>query len=845
MAKSARTRVDRALRFVPSLVLPFWQATLDPRVSVIRPSSAMRINETGVMELMSSHVPRFDYDPVTLACRGLLIEGARTNLVLRSTPVATGGTWTFSAQTSTNSTFNSAVNIDGTPTAATLWADVGTVLNANDSVGTLVPANITVSASTLYTATFWVKPDTSNLVRIRDKQTTGMRVVVDMSSLVVTYESGSSANWATVAERSANGFVAIRMTRTTGAAETVVGFDIKNGENTATGATIFIGAYQLEAGGYGLSYIPTNGAAATRALDDIALTSRDYKWYNPNQGTCVAEMFPAAVGSSSVSIFKMYSNPAEELLFGGGSARVRDGTNSATANPTAALTAFTFNRLASSYGPQGLRAAIAGAISASNVYNGAFARDQSFAANVPFAFHIGRNGGATTMMDGWIRYFAYYPQQADDALLKRVSSPSKWAGLDRAAPSFSLHLLDPVMPANITFVRATGAARVNASGVLVTESANVPRFDYDPITLALKGLLIEGTRTNSIARNDLAGAVPGTPGTLPTGWSKIATGSVDVVGTGTELGVPYIDLRFSSAGAVSLDRVTFQQAGVTAGATQTWCHSYYAKLVAGSFTNVSVMPSARITWRDAGFSLLSSATSAAGISATATNLLASRVDTGAAVAPASTSVGVPELVFSSSGAYDFTLRIAMPQMEQGAMPSSPIATTGAAATRDRDQPTMSGAPLTSWFRRDQGAFVAQVEFPYPATALTRQLFSVDDGTLNNRIMAIRTGGTSIAGVYTANNVAYAPAGHTIPAATPLVKFAMSYATASTASRRITAANGVGPANSTAGPPVWSGTPSTLRLGHYPGGGNELFGWFQHLDYYAAPTQDDNVTELSR
>ncbi len=67
--------------------------TLDPRITFSRASSATRTNSAGVLELVSTDGPRFDYDPVTLQPKGLLIEEQRTNLLLQSlidgTPLAT------------------------------------------------------------------------------------------------------------------------------------------------------------------------------------------------------------------------------------------------------------------------------------------------------------------------------------------------------------------------------------------------------------------------------------------------------------------------------------------------------------------------------------------------------------------------------------------------------------------------------------------------------------------------------------------------------------------------------------------------------------------------------------
>jgi len=48
----------------------------------------------------------------------------------------------------------------------------------------------------------------------------------------------------------------------------------------------------------------------------------------------------------------------------------------------------------------------------------------------------------------------------------------------------------------ITFTRASGGGRFNASGQYEWLPANQPRFDYDPVTGEAKGLLIEEQRTN-------------------------------------------------------------------------------------------------------------------------------------------------------------------------------------------------------------------------------------------------------------------------------------------------------------------------------------------------------------
>ena len=57
---------------------------------------------------------------------------------------------------------------------------------------------------------------------------------------------------------------------------------------------------------------------------------------------------------------------------------------------------------------------------------------------------------------------------------------------------FTTGVLDP----RLTFTRTSTATFINASGLVATASANTPRFDHDPTTLAPRGLLIEGSATN-------------------------------------------------------------------------------------------------------------------------------------------------------------------------------------------------------------------------------------------------------------------------------------------------------------------------------------------------------------
>jgi len=72
-------------RVLPRMALDFTTALLDPRITFTRTgNTATVVNSSGVIAAINADLPRFDFDPTTLVCKGLLIEETRTNLLLNS-----------------------------------------------------------------------------------------------------------------------------------------------------------------------------------------------------------------------------------------------------------------------------------------------------------------------------------------------------------------------------------------------------------------------------------------------------------------------------------------------------------------------------------------------------------------------------------------------------------------------------------------------------------------------------------------------------------------------------------------------------------------------------------------
>jgi hypothetical protein len=261
-----------------------------------------------------------------------------------------------------------------------------------------------------------------------------------------------------------------------------------------------------------------------------------------------------------------------------------------------------------------------------------------------------------------------------------------------------------------TQVLVVNVASVVGSGTYATWQVSnlMPRLDFNPSTLAAQGLLIEESRTNSIRNNTMVGAVAGTPGTLPTNWAVSGLGTLtqQVVGTGTSNGVTYIDVRFSGTTSTTQTTVRLEANNVIAAANgQTWTQSSWTAMVGGSTSNITQIGLSTLLW-DSGGSFLGSIPFPSGFVANTTSSLI-RVTPSGTIATVGTAFAQPQiyLTFASGVAIDVTLRIGLPQLEQGAFATSVIPTTTTALTRAADVASVN--TLSPWYNATEGTLYAQ------------------------------------------------------------------------------------------------------------------------------------------
>jgi len=250
----------------PTLSLDFMTpGQLDSRVTFTRASTATYTDASGVIQTAAVNQPRWDYAGGSL--RGLLIEEARTNLILQSgnlgaapwAPAATGTAPTVTA--------NNAVAPDGTLTAARI------VMPAVPAGANAAFVSQNAAAGTVQTTfSIWLRGSA------------GGEIVNLCATNFVTYAHTTTA-LTTAWQR-----FSFTATPATGGWAFFVGADMRDATQTPTPAeTFYAWGAQSEAGGFVTSYIPTGAASATRAQDTCAILPANMGWFTSPGGSWFAE----------------------------------------------------------------------------------------------------------------------------------------------------------------------------------------------------------------------------------------------------------------------------------------------------------------------------------------------------------------------------------------------------------------------------------------------------------------------------------------------------------------------------------------------------------------------------
>lgn len=405
-------------RVLPRMALDFTTGVLDSRVTIARAlNTATRINASGNIETVNANLPRFDYDPVTLAPKGLLIEEARTNVQYPSTPQSVTGLWAG---------VNSGVQTLSQPSPD--GGNNATLVTSSGGSESGYRAALTFNTSTTYTWSVYVKRGTARYAYMRALCVSGTPSVDGawfdiQNGVVATKGTGITSTSITPA---ANGFYRIVMTATTPGAIVNQLWDLRAGnadgaQTSVNGQTMTYFGAQVEVGAFATSYIPTTTTSLTRNADAVSMTGTNFSsWFNASEGTLMlqGDTFTIA-NANSATVANLYlsaSNNIRFWLWNGQPSNLRwsvTAAGAASADIAKAVTANTTFKAVGSYKLNKFAYALNGTATTEDV-----------SGNVPSGltqFFIGSIGGVSEVFSGHIAKINYYPQSLTNSEVQAFS----------------------------------------------------------------------------------------------------------------------------------------------------------------------------------------------------------------------------------------------------------------------------------------------------------------------------------------------------------------------------------------------------------------------------------------
>lgn len=361
--------------------------------------------------------PRFDYDPVTLAAKGLLIEEQRTNLITYSEQFDNAA-WLKSNATVTPSATTAP---DGTVTADSLLENsISSIHGCYES--------ITITAGVVYTNSYYVKSNGRTFFRIYIVDGGGGNgVYADFNlSAAISQASaiGSGASASSSIVNVGNGWYRCSVTGTPGGAITTITNSLYmqtsyQGSINYTGdgtSGVYLWGAQLEAGAFATSYIPTVASTVTRSADAVSVSATS-PWFNAVEGTLYAEAAPLIAntgasrgifglsGGTSSNSISLYINSSGSLS---GGYIVNGGAAQADFTPTYS------NKTALAYKANDVNMGAGGAIGTTDT-----------SATIPTISQVQLGdiyGGTSFKLNGWLRRIAYYPRRLTNAELQALTA---------------------------------------------------------------------------------------------------------------------------------------------------------------------------------------------------------------------------------------------------------------------------------------------------------------------------------------------------------------------------------------------------------------------------------------
>jgi hypothetical protein len=789
----------------------FLTGSLGTGAVFTRASAGWYYNSSGVLVSAAVNAPRFDYDPVTLQPKGLLLEDTATNIALQSgdfNNIAWGkGNGVVVTPTTTA---NQSVSPDGTTTAARI---VYPAVSGAGAFSFLYQSFAGTAASYAYSV--WMKGSV------------GGEQLYLCTTDNITHYTAPRITLTTTWQR----YTFITPTLSTAAWYFVLGTDLRDPAQASTTAqTIYAWGGQVETN-YMSSYIPTTSSQVTRAADSLRYPIASVTGFSTTQGTLAHDYILEGTGQTYTGPAQFVgANNGADCIFPDGFTNVGQTRGDTPMLDAARIRAAGADQPGANFTsipvPPNVihRGAIAWRINTQTLdaHDGVGPTTLYGAATaLPVITDLTINGLALyqNLISQWARRTRYWPRQLTQSELIAATT------LD--GPTLALDFMQPgQLDPRITFTRASSATYTDASGVVRTAASNAPRWDYK--AGVLQGLLIEEQRTNlsfpsanwmadqpanasqdgviqNVGPDPMGGntAMAFIPGTYSGAhqWYTLQTGNPSTTYTFSVFAKPagmdylYMELGSNGFGAGTV-AANFNLSAGTTGDPYTTIQKYPNGWYRCSITATSA---------------------SGGVFPYVPNLRVSRDVT--TVVTGNNVDGI--WVFGH-------------QFEVGAFPTSYIPTTGAAVLRAADVASMP-TDATKWYSTLNGTVLAESLLPPNGNVGYRGIFTLDGGPFNAWLRSYITGGTSNVD----GNIDVAPLGFGVMTPGTVFKCAATY---SPAGSHCTLNGVMGAGSATVGTPsTWT----TLRLGITDGANNNpANGYLRRLTYWSRAPSDTEMQQVT-
>ena len=356
--------------------------TKDSRITFTRSSTGTYVAADGLIKTAASNAARFDHDLATGKSLGLLIEEARTNLVIYSEQFDNSA-WTKSSGATVN--LNAVAAPDGTNT--------GSIVNFSSSSSRFFQTR-SLTAGT-YTLSVFLRVSSGSKA---------------LTMQVFNSTDGSQNKNITVTDSWQKFTHTVTVSNAACQLHPVRPDDIGD---------VYVWGAQLEAGSFATSYIPTTSSTVTRAADVAEITGTNFSdFYNQTEGTVFA--VAEAPNQTNVVVASLSNGTNNNKI------EVRSSATSLTKARGVVRTAATvvfdksptagtgrFRSLVLAYKATDSMFAADGLLSA---------RDTSVPLPSVSRLYLANEFNNTDLRPGHIKRLSYFPTRLPDATLQSITS---------------------------------------------------------------------------------------------------------------------------------------------------------------------------------------------------------------------------------------------------------------------------------------------------------------------------------------------------------------------------------------------------------------------------------------